>query len=44
MKEIKTNEVCLLKYSTLTSKKSNNNATIVFIFFNFFISFNSPKK
>ena len=34
----------LTSLSPLTPPKRNDNATIVFIFFNFFISYNYPKK
>ena len=44
IKKIKTNEVCQQKYSPFSKIICNDNATIVFISFIFFISFNFPKK
>ena len=43
LKKIKTNEVCHNECYLLYHPIENDNATIVFIFFNFFISFISPK-
>ena len=44
IKKIKTNEVCQQKYSPFSKIICNDNATIVFISFIFFISFNFPKR
>ena len=44
LKKIKTNEVCQEKYSPFSKIICNDNATIVFISFIFFISFNFPKR